>query len=349
MKALLSLFRFSFVVALLASAVNFAIGAPMLPTAGAVAVGYSLLSFDAAKFTNVLGVGINKEAWLPILMENFYPSGGWFNRSKDLTAFVEFDRLNWAVMGADPVVYVNRDTLANPIPITPRTDTHAYVDLDTLDTANTPVTNVEAMELAYDKMASVIRSHQNQLRSETFKRAAHAWCPASNAGGFVVSTTGATVSGHKRFSVDNIAELKEKFDSAEYPEVGRVLLLNSKHVLDIAVEDKELYKAFMNLETGKAINLHGFEVFTGATVLPKYNKSTLAKVAYGAAAAPSTDSPASSIAWLDSEVFRADGSYDMFLRERDPEIRADFVGFQKRFIAGQAASRGVGAIVTVAA
>jgi hypothetical protein len=51
---------------------------------------------------------------------------------------------------------------------------------------------------------------------------------------------------------------------------------------------------------------------------------------------------------VDSEVFRADGSYDMFQRDRDPEIRADFVGFQKRFAAGQTASRGVGAIVTVA-
>lgn len=347
MKALASLFRFSFLVAFLASAITYATGISFALTAPVIAIGHAAISLNSEQFASAIGVGINKELWLNVLMENFYPSGGWFTRSQDLSAFVEYDRLNWAIMGSDPVVYVNRDTLANPIPITPRTDTHAFIDLDTLDTANTPVTNVEAMELSYDKMATVVESHKKTLQAETYRRAAFAWCPTNNSGGFVISTTGATNAGHKRFVTDDLAALKQAWDNAEYPEVGRVLVLNSKHVQDLAFQDKELYKAFINLKTGEPLNLHGFEVYTGSSVLPRYNKSTLAKVAYGAAAAPSTDSPASSIAWIDSQVFRADGSNDMFLREKDPEIRADFVGFQKRFIAGQGANRGVGAIVTV--
>jgi len=348
MKALASFFRFTFLVAFLASAFSYATGISFAITAPVIAIGHAAISLGGEQFAGVLGVGINKELWLNVLIENFYPSGGWFSRSQDLSPFVEYDRLNWAIMGADPVVYTNRDTLGSPIPITPRTDTHSFVDLDTLDTANTPVTNVEKMELAYDKMASVVKSHKNSLNAECYKRAAFSWCPAtSNA--FTISTTGATSASHKRFSVDDLAALKAAFDAAEYPEEGRVFLMNSKHVQDLAVEDKELYKAFINLQTGKALNLHGFDVYTGATVMPRYNKSTLAKVAYGAAAAPLTDSPAASIAWIESQVFRADGSVDMFLREKDPEIRADFVGFQKRFIAGQSANRGVGAIITVAA
>jgi hypothetical protein len=348
MKAFIASFsRFSLIAMLFATAISFATNIPLEITAPVVFGGYVLMNFQASQFTNVLGVGINKEVWLSILAENFYPSGGWFSRSIDHSSLVENDRINWAIIGADPTIYVNRDTVANPIPITPRTDTHAYIDLDTLDTENTPVTNIEKMELAYDKMASVVRQHQKSLLTESLKRAAYSWCPATNAAGFVVSTTGATNAGHKRFSVDDLSALAAKWNSLEYPAEGRVLMLHYTHLQDLQFEDKDLYKALINLKTGVPLQLHGFDIFTGATVMPRYNKSTLAKVAYGAAPA-GTDSPASSIGWIDSEVFRADGSYDMFQRDRDPEIRADFVGFQKRFAAGQTASRGVGAIVTVA-
>jgi hypothetical protein len=348
MKAFIaSLFRFSLIAMFFATAISFATTIPLEITAPVVFGGYVLMNLHPSQFTNVLGVGINKEVWLSILAENFYPADtGWFSRSIDHSPLVENDRINWAIIGADPTIYVNRDTVANPIPITPRTDTHAYVDLDTLDTENTPVTNIEKMELAYDKMASVIRQHKKSLLAESLKRAAYSWCPATNGAGFVISTTGTTNAGHKRFVIDDLSALAAKWNSAEYPAVGRVFMLHYAHLQDLQFQDKDLYKTLINLKTGQPLHLHGFDIYTGATVMPRYNKSTSAKVAYGAAPA-GTDSPASSIAWIDSEVFRADGSYDMFDRSRDPEIRADFVGFQKRFVAGQTASRGVGAIVTV--
>jgi hypothetical protein len=348
MKNLTSIFRFTFLVALFSSIVSFAIGTPMLATSFVVGTGYAILSVSKCIPQGVLGVGINKEVWLADLAENFYPSGGWFNRSIDYSALVDNDRINWAVIGSDPVVYVNRDTLANPIPITARTDSHAYVELDTLDTANTPVTNVEEMETMYDKRASILTQHRNTLRTEAYKRAIFSWSPASNGSGMVISTSGATNSGHKRFVADDLANLAQAWNNLEYPQEGRVLVLNSKHLTDLQAQDIQLYKALVSLGSGQPIQLYGFDVYVGASVMPRYNKSTLARVAYGAAGA-GTDSPASSIAWIESQVFRADGSYDMFLREKDPEIRADFMGFQKRFASGQTANRGVGAIVTVAA
>lgn len=349
MKYIVSILRFLAVTVLFAASATVVTGAPLHLTVPIVGGGYILANVSGAFSDIVLGVGINKEIWLTELAENFYPSGGWFSRSRDFSALVENDRINWALIGSDPVIYVNRDTLANPIPITPRADTHKYIDLDTLDSENTPVTNVESMELAYDKMASVVRQHRNSLFTECLKRAAYSWCPAANATATpVVSTTGATANSHKRFSVLDIAALAKAFNDLEYPEAGRILLLNSDHLLDLQVEDKELYKALINMQTGKPLTLHNFDIYTGASVMPKYNKSTLAKTAYGAAPA-GTDSPSSSIAWIDDQVFRADGSYDMFLKEKDAELRADFVGFQKRFASGQMASRCVGAIVKVAA
>lgn len=321
---------------------------PIIPGA-AFFVGKIIINLSG--FSGALAVGVNKEIWLSELAENFYPAGLWLSRSRDFTPFVENDRINWAAVGADPTIYLNRDTIANPVPIVRRTDTHKYVDLDVLDSENTPVTNVEQYELAYDKMASVVRQHRNSLLKTCLLRAAHAWAPAANAANSpVVGTTGATASAHKRFSALDIAGLKKAFDDNDFDASGRVLLLHSDHLFDLQVQDLELYKALINLRTGEALQFSGFDIYTNASVMPIFNKTALTKNAIGAAAAPSTDSPSTSVAWIESQVVRADGSYDMFMHEKSPEYRADYVGFQKRFVAGSFnSSRATGAIVKVAA
>ena len=320
-----------------------------MAAASAVMAGKAIISMTDMPL--MVSVGINKEIWLSEIAENFYPSGTWLSRSRDFSSFVENDRINWAAVGASPAVYVNRDTITNPVPIVPRTDAHRFVDLDVFDSENTPVTNVEQYELAYDKRQSILVDHRGQIFKTLQQYAAHAWAPASNtANGPVIGTSGATADGHKRFSALDIAAMKKRFDDLDFPEIGRVMLLNTDHLLDLQVQDLELYKALINLRTGQALPFAGFDIYTNGSVMPVFNKSTLAKKAIGAAAAPSTDSPSSSVAWVESQVFRADGSWDLFLKERDPELRADYMGFQKRFKAATINNnRATGAIVKVAA
>jgi hypothetical protein len=326
-------------------------GANLSPVIPGITFFIGKVIVNLAGFSGALSVGINKEIWLSEIAENFYPAGSWLSRSRDFSPFVDNDRINWAAIGASPAVYVNRDTIANPVPIVPRTDSHRFVDLDVFDSENTPVTNVESYELAYDKRQSVLTDHRGQIWKTLQRYAAHAFAPSGDASLTpVIGTTGATASGHKRFSALDIAAMKKRFDDNDFPEAGRVLLLNTDHLLDLQFQDLELYKALINLRTGEALNFAGFDIYTNGSVMPVFNKSTLAKVAIGAAAAPSTDSPSVSVAWVDSQVFRADGSWDLFLKEKDPELRADYMGFQKRFKAGTINNnRCTGAIVKVAA
>ena len=327
------------------------VGIPVNPFAASAAVMVGKAVLTLSDLPVMVSVGINKEIWLSEIAENFYPAGTWMTRSRDFSPFVENDRINWAAIGTSPTVYVNRDTVANPVPIVPRSDSHRFVDLDVFDSENTPVTNVEQYELAYDKRQTILTDHKGQIWKTLQQYAAHAWAPASNSTtGPVIGTTGATADGHKRFSALDIAALKKRFDDLDFPEIGRVLLLNTDHLLDLQVQDLELYKALINLRTGQALPFAGFDIYTNGSIMPVYNKSTLAKKAIGAAAAPSTDSPSTSVAWVESQVFRADGSWDLFLKERDPELRADFMGFQKRFKAATINNnRATGAIVKVAA
>lgn len=357
MKTLVIIASFLFSVAISAlfgqtvSIVAAEMGANLSPVIPGVTFFIGKVLVNLAGFSGALSVGINKEVWLAEIAENFYPAGSWVSRSRDFSPMVENDRINWAAIGASPEVFVNRDTIANPVPIVARTDAHRFVDLDVFDSENTPVTNVEQYELAYDKRQSVLTDHRGQIWKTLQRYAAHSWAPSANAALTpVIGTTGATSSGHKRFSALDIAAMKKSFDDNDFPEIGRILLLNSDHLLDLQFQDLELFKALINLRTGEALQFAGFEIYTASSVMPIFNKVTLAKVAIGAAAAPSTDSPSTSVAWVESQVFRADGSWDLFLKEKDPELRADYMGFQKRFKAGTINNnRATGAIVKVAA
>lgn len=357
MKKSLVLFSFLLSIAMSAlfghtiSAAAIQVGSYINPIIPATTFFVGTIVVNLSGYAGAMNVGINKEIWLSEIAENFYPAGTWLSRSRDFSPFVENDRINWAAIGASPAVYVNRDTIANPVPIVARTDAHRFVDLDVFDSENTPVTNVESYELAYDKRQSVLLDHRGQIMKTLLRYAAHAWAPAANAANNpVIGTTGDTASGHKRFSALDIAAMKKRFDDLDFPEVGRVLLLNTDHLLDLQFQDLELYKTLINLRTGQALQFAGFDIYTNGSVMPTFNKSTLAKVAIGAAAAPSTDSPSVSVAWVESQVFRADGSWDLFLKEKDPELRADYMGFQKRFKAATINdSRATGAIVKVAA
>lgn len=309
-------------------------------------IGVAIGSMLVGGGTGALHVGVNKEIWLPMILEGFYDLGAWLTRSVDLSAFVEYDVINLADAGVDPDVLVN--TSSFPIPMAVRNDIHIPLPLDTLDSTNTIVRNVEEMETAYDKMASVTRQHQKAIFQKFIEKVAHAWCPATNTAAtpILAATGGDNGSGLKRLRIVDIIALQKAFNKAKIPQRGRVLLLNSEHLSDLLLEDKDLFKVFASTAEGSIARMYGFDVYT-EEVTPTFNKTTGVKTAFGAAAAPSTDTHAS-IAWQEDEVMRCDGSVDMFSRLKDPEQRGDIVGFQKRVLGLPLRSKGIGAIYSPA-
>ncbi len=309
----------------------------------AVGIPLAVSVFAPSAGAGVAYAGLNKEIWLPDLMEDFYGDDMFITEMRDMSAFVENNTINLAEAGVNPDVLVNNSVY--PVPYSGRTDAPIAIQLDTFDTENTWIKNTEVIELAYDKRASVLYGHRQALRMTFLERAAHNVAPATDST-FTpkLQTTGANNAdtGLKRLTYSDILKLKKRFDNAEIPAEGRILVLSAQHQEDLELEDAARYNLIMD----KGV-LRGFKLyFLAEKRLPRYNKTTGVKVAYGAASL-ATDSYAS-IAFHKDEVMRSQGDADMFLREKDPELRGDLVGFQMRGISLPIRGKGIASIYSPA-
>lgn len=290
--------------------------------------------------------GLNKEIWLAEILEGFYADDMFLSECRDLSPFVDNDILNLAEAGVDPDVLINNTTY--PIAISDRADTPLTLEIDTFDTENTKIVKAEAVELAYDKMQSVVAGHKNALRMKIMEKALHAIAPATD-GTFtpIIKATGAdNGDGLKRLKWSDVRGLQKAFNNAEIPAEGRIIILSQQHLEDLEVEDLDRFNKVMD----KGV-ICGFKMYAMAdSRLPRYNKSTDAKVAFGAAAAPTTDTTAS-IAFHKSEVGRAMGTASMFhsKAENDPVYRRDVIGFQQRAMVLPIRNKGIAAIFSPAA
>lgn len=293
-------------------------------------------------------VGLYKEVWLSALMDNFYPQSGFLQRSRDLSAFVENEKIHLGEIGAEPAVLKNNTTY--PIAVNERADSALELILDTYDTENTIVRSAKDIELSYDKVASVVDQHKKAIMRRFTSQSIHAYAPSAD-GIFtpVIQATGANNGfGVKALKIEDIIALKVKFDALDIPESGRILVLNPQHQADLLKQDVALTKTFALIAPGQVINLYGFQIYT-TSVTPRYNRATGAKVPYGTAAA-GTDTIAS-IAYHEDEVMRCQGTSDLFFKERssNPEQRGDVIGFQTRFLAMPIRNKALGAIYSPAA
>jgi len=281
-------------------------------------------------------MAVNAQIWTDVLLEGFYPSDSFLAQSVDMTELVNYNTINMAEAGADPAVLI--DNTSYPISAAARSDSPLTVALKTLDTESTIVRNLEKKELSYNKVESVVRSHRNALRKAAIQLAAHYWSASSN-GTYtpVIAATGDVYNGYKRLTFEDILKIRSSLVALDIDPQRMNLLLNPFHEADLLFADSKLYKDM--LTTGR---LWGLRMFVSSQT-PRFNKSTGARVAYGAAAAPSTDTIASTL-WCTDEVMKADGDLDLFAKYNDPDQKGDVINFQKRFIALPLRTKGLGAI-----
>lgn len=339
--------RFSFAILasfLFASAVL----VPMGATALTLGVGTGVVAVVSV-LNNQSGLamaGLNKEIWLAELMEGFYADDMFLSECRDLSAFVDNDVINLAEAGVNPNVLINNTTY--PIAVAERADGALALTIDRFDSENQSVKAADLVELAYDKLSSIVYGHKQAIRMKIMEKAADAIAPAANTT-FTPIITASGVdngSGFKSLKFEDVLKLAKAFDEAEMPAEGRILILSNQHKTDLMTANIILYNQLMSTGT-----LYGFKLYNLASKrLPRYNKTTGAKVAYGAVATPSTDTIAS-IAFQKDEVGRAMGSEEMYnsKAENDPIYRRDVIGFSKRALVIPIRNKGVAAIYSPAA
>jgi len=308
-------------------------GLPALPVLGASAIAGTALSY--LQQPGIAMAGIQKEIWTDVLMEGFYPKDDFLSWSRDMSEFVEYNTINLAEAGADPNLLIDNNVY--PIAAAVRVDVPKSVTLKTLDTDSTIVRNLEKMEVAYNKMDSVVRSHRNVLRTGAIQLAAHFWAPQANGVLTpVLTATGALVNGYRQMTFEDILQLQIQFNNFDVDPMSLALMLCPRHRSDLMAQDMKLYKDIV--QSG---NIFGLKFFTNSQT-PRFNAVTGAKVAFQAAPA-GTDTISSTI-WSKDEVMKADGSVDVFAKYNDPDQKGDVINFQKRFIALPLRNKVLGAI-----
>ncbi|MCB6062530.1 hypothetical protein [Flavobacterium psychrophilum] len=245
--------------------------------------------------------------------------------------------------GFDPNVLINNTTY--PIAITQRNDTPLSFELDLFETENTLVSSPEAVELAYDKMESVIYGHRMALQSKTALKAAHAFAPNQDTQFTpVIRTTGNdNGEGYKSITIQDILKLKRKFDLLDIPVDKRFLVLDPRHTEDLILHDLKSFKDITDFVNGTPKRFAGFNILE-FTKNPTYNGATGVKNPFSAIS--TANDVFSSFAFSGDEVMKADGTVKMYERVNDPELRGTVVGFDKRFIALPIRNKGIGAIVS---
>jgi hypothetical protein len=315
----------------------------MNPFIGAAAAG--VISTQVSAPAGAALAGLNKELWLTDLLEGFYADDMFISECWDMSAFVENDIINLAEAGVNPDVLINNTTY--PINTSERPDGAIALELDRFDTENTSLKHADRVEAAYDKMTSIIYGHKQALRMTFMEKGAHAIAPtADSADTPVIQTTGGdNGSGKKRLLYADVLRLKRKFDDAEIPEDGRILVLSAQHQEDLELEDAARFKTIMSNK-----QLAGFKLyFLASKRLPAYVLATSQKAAFGSAFVEATHSRAS-IAFHNREEMRAKGDPKMFhgKAEDDPQHRQDVIGFAHRGLVLPLRNKGVASIFSPA-
>lgn len=285
---------------------------------------------------------LNKQIWISQIMENFYPEASFLNFTKDMTEHVENDKINLADCGFDPEVLINNTTY--PIPIVQRADIPLSIELDLYETENTLVRSPDAVELAYDKLESVIYGHRMTLRAKSGQKAAHAFAPNTDSENtpVLVTTGDNNGEGFKRLIPEDILKLKKRYDLLDVPYDNRYLVLDPNHIEDLILYDLKAFKDITDFKNGEPNRFAGFNILQ-YTKTAKYNLLTKTKMPFGSFSDANTTY--SSFSFSSEEVMKADGTVNMFERINDPELRATIVGFDKRFIALPIRNKAIGAII----
>lgn len=327
-------------ILLLATAVTVVTDVPILYTATAV----FLLTLLVAGNRSYATSGLNKEVWLSEVKEGFYGDDSWLMETRDLSAFVENDIINLSEAGVSPDVLI--DNTVYPIPTSERTDGAIVLELHRFDTTNTKLKDADRVELAYDKLKSIVYGHKQKLRFGFLEKGAHAIAPQSHTANTpVIASTGADDgTGYKKMTFDDILSMEEAFDELEAPEEGRICVINVNHRKDLKSEDKKLYKEMM-----KDGEYAGFKIYKQASKrLPNYDTATGAKTAFGSVQL--TTHKTASIFYQKDEVMRSVGTDSMYhgKAENDPQNRQDVVGFARRGLVMPIRNKAIGAIYKAA-
>lgn len=288
-------------------------------------------------------MALNQEIWRKYILDQLASSSEFLAHAYrvDEDNIVNGKIVHMPNAGTDPVVTKNRSVL--PATVVTRTDTDVIYLLDEFTTAPINITDVEKVELSYDKIESVLGANVRSLREAISDWTIFDWLSknvnasantavAWGAGKFI-STSGAAGTGNgpnsqalKKFSSADLAAARLMMNKLNVPKENRFCLLPSimydelmAEMAGSTVANLELLKS-ANLPDGVLTRLYGFNIMERSSVA-LMTKATPTVVAPATAEA-STHGYAA-ICWQKDMVESAIGEIKMFENVNDPTYYGD--------------------------
>ena len=282
-------------------------------------------------------MALNISIWQNTLVENFYPDNSFATKSVDDSVYIEAKKV--IIPNAGKPSNVKRNRTVKPAQVNQRTDDDLEYEIDELTTDPIHISNIETVELSYDKRISIISNDRSQLQNEAHMNLLERWgtgVPAAN----VLLTTGTTeraahtsetaTGKRKRITKNDLLAIMTRMDADNVPEEGRYILLDAYMYADLLADltesDKWMLQNSANAQKGIVGNLWGLNVMKRSKVLRVKSDKSLLPWSEEAAAGEL----AAALAWQELSVSRALGEVKMFDSTNNPLYYGDIYSFLLR-------------------
>lgn len=308
------------------------------------------LSF-ALSFTelpkNVFGFNLLVQMFNDEITKGLFPSNEFYKNAKDDSGYINANQVNLPQKGAAPNVQVNRTIF--PAQSSQRTDTASGYTLQEFSTDPMMIQDSEALVVSYDKRASILEDHIDNLNTAMANYLGIAWAPTLSTN--ITVTTGATRAAgatgatgtRKALTKADLITAMTTLDRQNVPQDGRCALVTPGlygDILNVTSFTDEYAFGQPALPSADIQKLLNFKMFRRSNA-PVYSEVQALR-AYGAAA--NVKDCESIIFWHPKFVRKAEGAVQVFERIKDPLYYGDIYSALVRFGGTQARSDGSGIV-----
>ncbi len=280
-----------------------------------------------------------------------YRDNSFLAHTRNDDAFVNNNSVELPNSGTIPVVQVDRSVL--PATIAKRTDVPHNYELEELTTDPTLLQDSEELTVAYNKRASILEQHGNEIMQKAASRALYKWVEDTLvANGNIIPTTGAgrNATGPSQTGLRR-AITKADFLAAKGVMDAQDVPLNDRHVVVtpsmynelLAIDEFTRADAYgvSQIPSGAVGRIFGFTVWMRSRVVTTDGTDVI-KTEEAVAAATDQDA---AVFYQASMVRTAMGSTKVYVDNDKPEYYGSIFSAMKRFGAKKARNDDKGIVV----
>ena len=277
-------------------------------------------------------MALNVEIWTREIVNGLFADNSFAANSVDDSAYVNAKTVHVPNAGAPSGVVKNRAEL--PATISTRTDYDLTYDIAEFTTNPIRISNVDKVELSYDKRNSILAMDRAALIESVHEALIRDWATGITAkvvttGSSVAPTVASATGNRKAFTKADVLSTAYLFDKQNVPSDGRSILCDSAMYYELLASltesESNAFLASADAQKGILGKLYGFTFYNRSSAL-----RCTAAGALAAADSTTTTDGAGCLAWQRDCVSRAKGEVQMFAENDSPIYYGDIFSFLVR-------------------